>query len=97
MVAGHDTRFLADAFVRPLAGLTLRGVDTLDGMKWLYDEAWVFFWASGTEPVVRIYAEATRPDLVQALLEEARGLLQPRCVCSSLPAFHAVDKDGGRV
>jgi hypothetical protein len=22
---------------------------------------------------------------------ETRGLLQPRCVCSSLPAFHAVE------
>lgn len=57
---------------RPLAGFTPRGVDTLDGVKWLYEEAWVLFRASGTEPVVRVYVEATSPGLVQALLEEAR-------------------------
>ena len=61
---------------RPLAGLTPKGVDTLDGVKWLYEEAWVLFRASGTEPVVRIYVEAQSPELVRALLEEARKLVE---------------------
>ncbi len=63
---------------RPLAGLTPRGVDTLDGVKWLYEEAWVLFRASGTEPVVRIYVEASSPGLVQALLGEARRLVEEK-------------------
>lgn len=55
---------------------TPKGVDTLDGVKWLYEEAWVLFRASGTEPVVRIYVEAQSPELVRALLEEARKLVE---------------------
>ena len=61
---------------RPLAGLTPKGVDTLDGVKWLYEEAWVLFRASGTEPVVRIYVEAQSPEVVGALLEEGRKLVE---------------------
>ncbi len=47
-------------------------------MKWLYEEAWVLFRASGTEPVVRIYVEASSPGLVQALLGEARRLVEEK-------------------
>ncbi len=60
---------------RPLAGLTPKGVDTLDGVKWIYDEGWILFRPSGTEPLLRVYAEATSPELVRKMLEEAKGLL----------------------
>ncbi|MDW8092033.1 MAG: phosphoglucomutase/phosphomannomutase family protein, partial [Meiothermus sp.] len=60
---------------RPLAGLRPVGVERLDGVKWLYPEAWLLFRPSGTEPVLRLYAEATSPELVQALLREARGVV----------------------
>ncbi len=42
-----------------LAGLSVRGIDRTDGQKLLLgDGRWILFRASGTEPVVRIYAES---------------------------------------
>jgi phosphomannomutase len=51
----------------------------LDGVKFFLDaptngngaEAWVLFRASGTEPLLRIYAEAASPELVGEILAEA--------------------------
>jgi len=51
----------------------------LDGIKFFLDaprngdgaEAWVLLRASGTEPLLRIYAEAAAPDLVQEILASA--------------------------
>jgi phosphomannomutase len=57
---------------RDFASLAPLGMDNSDGVKWFYDKAWLIFPGSGTKPVVRIYAEATSPDLVQALLEETK-------------------------
>jgi len=34
-------------------------------------EAWILLRSSGTEPLMRIYAEASSPELVQEMLEEA--------------------------
>jgi phosphomannomutase len=77
---GFGTEGLRGVIARDFALLTPLGVDNLDGAKWFYDKAWLFLQGSGTEPVDLIFAEATSPDLVQALLEETRGLLQPPCV-----------------
>lgn len=33
-------------------------MNILDGVKWFYEEAWILFRASGTEPVLRVYVEA---------------------------------------
>jgi phosphomannomutase len=51
---------------------------TLDGVKFYLDaptngngaEAWVLVRASGTEPLLRIYAEASSPELVSQILNE---------------------------
>ncbi len=51
----------------------------LDGIKFFLDapikdkgaEAWVLLRSSGTEPLMRIYSEASSPELVQEILEEA--------------------------
>ena len=51
----------------------------LDGVKFFLDaptlgngaEAWVLFRASGTEPLLRVYAEAASPELVAEILETA--------------------------
>ncbi|MDW8107666.1 MAG: phosphoglucomutase/phosphomannomutase family protein, partial [Armatimonadota bacterium] len=51
--------------------------DTLDGVKHiLEDGSWVLMRASGTEPVVRIYAEARTPDGARHLAEEGHFLLK---------------------
>jgi phosphomannomutase len=47
----------------------VRQVDTLDGVKLVRaDQSWVMLRASGTEPLLRIYAEAASDASVQALL-----------------------------
>jgi phosphomannomutase len=54
---------------RRLAGQTVAGIDTLDGVKLLLGDAgWILFRASGTEPVLRVYCEAATARLVEALL-----------------------------
>jgi alpha-D-glucose phosphate-specific phosphoglucomutase len=53
--------------------------ENLDGIKFFLDapikdrgaEAWVLLRSSGTEPLMRIYAEASSPELVQEMLEES--------------------------
>ncbi len=57
-----------------LAGMPLRRVSTKDGVKYLFDDAWLLIRPSGTEPVLRIYAEAPDPSSVEALLEEGKRL-----------------------
>ena len=45
-------------------------MDTLDGVKYLLaDESWLLIRPSGTEPVLRVYAEARSPEGVRSLLE----------------------------
>jgi phosphomannomutase len=46
-------------------------VETLDGAKLVFgDESWLLFRQSGTEPVLRVYAEATSTQKMHELLEE---------------------------
>lgn len=48
---------------------------TLDGVKWLWpDSSWVLFRPSGTEPVMRIYAEADSAQAVKELLENGKKI-----------------------
>ncbi|RLC66271.1 MAG: phosphoglucomutase/phosphomannomutase family protein, partial [Chloroflexi bacterium] len=50
-------------------------VDALDGVKyWLADESWLLIRPSGTEPVLRVYAEGRSPGEVEALLQFGEGL-----------------------
>ena len=50
-------------------------LDTTDGLRFARDEEWVHVRASGTEPVVRVIAEAPGAAGAQALVETARGAL----------------------
>lgn len=50
-------------------------VDAKDGVKFvMVDDSWLLIRPSGTEPVLRIYAEGTSPDQAQALIEFGRNL-----------------------
>jgi phosphomannomutase len=52
-------------------------VVTLDGAKVLFaDESWLLFRQSGTEPVLRIYAEATSFEKRDALLDAGVAMAQ---------------------
>jgi phosphomannomutase len=60
-----------------LAGVTVRGVDCLDGVKLLLGDAgWILFRASGTEPVLRVYCEAESSALVDRLIRGGIGRLR---------------------
>lgn len=60
-----------------LAGQAVEKTDTLDGVKlFLEDGSWILFRASGTEPVVRVYAEGPSPEAVAALLGAGRQLVE---------------------
>jgi phosphomannomutase len=56
----------------------------LDGIKFFLDaptdgngaEAWILFRASGTEPLLRVYAEAASPELVQEILGAGEAFVQ---------------------
>jgi len=52
-----------------LGGQEIVEAKTLDGVKYLLaDDSWLLIRPSGTEPVLRVYAEAREPGMVEALL-----------------------------
>jgi alpha-D-glucose phosphate-specific phosphoglucomutase len=61
-------RLLADA-PDAIGGLQVTDVQTRDGVKYLLDdESWLLIRPSGTEPVLRVYAEAREEGALPALL-----------------------------
>jgi phosphomannomutase len=57
------------------AGYAVHALETLDGVKLIFeDESWLLFRQSGTEPVLRIYAEATSVAGTNTLLDEAERI-----------------------
>ena len=58
-----------------LAGLEVREIVRIDGIKFLLpDDAWLLLRTSGTEPLVRVYAEASSMGVVDDLLAAGRAL-----------------------
>ena len=57
--------------VKSLAGFVVRKVETTDGFKLFFDNGWVLVRASGTEPLIRFYAEADSIIHVSSLLKAA--------------------------
>lgn len=59
------------------AGYKVTGVATLDGTKLFFeDESWILFRQSGTEPVLRIYCEATSVEKMMTMINEGVRLAQ---------------------
>ena len=73
---------VADAKMRRLElkevlGVAVKHANMLDGTKLLFaDDSWLLIRASGTEPLLRTYAEASSPERVQGLLNFIREYLQ---------------------
>jgi phosphomannomutase len=69
----------ADSATTSLGPYKILRKENLDGIKVFLDipirnhgaEAWLLLRSSGTEPLMRIYTEASSPELVQELLKEA--------------------------
>jgi phosphomannomutase len=63
------TNFLADNAPASIGGETIAKILTLDGVKYLLkDDSWLLIRPSGTEPVLRVYAEGRSPEMVKALM-----------------------------
>lgn len=59
-----------------LAGKSVQQVNTLDGCKFvLEDGSWFLFRLSGTEPLVRCYAEASTREEMEALMKAGQKLV----------------------
>ena len=54
-----------------IGGVPILDTDTIDGRRFHVEDGWLAVRFSGTEPLLRIYAEAATPELVTALLEGA--------------------------
>ncbi len=68
-------RQVAGNKLKRISGLAVSSVDKLDGVKMLFGHsAWLLVRASGTENVLRLYAEAPSREQVQGLLDEIAGL-----------------------
>lgn len=52
-----------------IADVRLQEISTLDGVKYiLEDDSWLLIRPSGTEPVLRVYAEGRSPEMVRAMI-----------------------------
>jgi phosphomannomutase len=58
-----------------IAGLPVHEIVRVDGVKFLLpDDAWLLLRASGTEPLIRIYAEASSAGVVDELLAAGKAM-----------------------
>lgn len=80
----HTTHERKAAVLERLGGGGLRAIDgrevgevqTLDGFKHLMDDRWLLVRPSGTEPVLRVYAEAPSEDEARAVIADAMRQLE---------------------
>ncbi len=68
-------KLMQDNAPNTLNGEKVVRVDTMDGIKfYMSDNSWLLIRPSGTEPVLRIYAEARTTEAVKALLEAGNAM-----------------------
>ena len=71
----HVAARLKEPYPTDIAGIPIVGVDTIDGIRYRMEGGqWSVIRFSGTEPLLRIYAEAPTPGQVQELLAATRSL-----------------------
>jgi phosphomannomutase len=64
------TKKLVNDAPSKIGGENIAQVATVDGVKYIMaDDSWLLIRPSGTEPVLRVYAEGRTQEMVQALLE----------------------------
>ena len=59
-----------------IAGRKVRQVETLDGIKLRFDDGWLLFRASGTEPLLRLYCEMHDWAALDQVLGQAEKLVR---------------------
>ncbi len=69
------TKRLIKAKPDALSGIRVTKKDTFDGFRFtLADDSWLLVRFSGTEPLLRIYAESDSPSRVEKMLEAGRNI-----------------------
>ncbi|MCX7760615.1 MAG: phosphoglucomutase/phosphomannomutase family protein [Hydrogenothermaceae bacterium] len=63
--------------IKEFAGFKVREVDKTDGVKIIFeDDSWLLFRASGTEPVLRIYAESPSIEKTDKLIKSSISMIE---------------------
>lgn len=63
------SRILVEEAPANIGGETISSISTIDGVKYMIEDgSWLLIRPSGTEPVLRVYAEGRSNEMVQALL-----------------------------
>jgi phosphomannomutase len=63
------SRYLIDCAPAEIGGVKVGDINQIDGVKYMIaDGSWLLIRPSGTEPVLRVYAEGRTPEMVQALM-----------------------------
>ncbi len=65
-----------EALAKMVESITSGNVDKTDGLKIYDEEEWVLIRPSGTEPIIRVYAEAKTKERANALAEEKLRILK---------------------
>jgi phosphomannomutase len=69
------TEFLTKQAPKEIGGQKVDEVSQRDGVKYVMaDDSWLLIRPSGTEPVLRVYAEGRTPEMVRALIEYGRKI-----------------------
>jgi phosphomannomutase len=64
------TEFLTKHAPAQIGGEKVSEISQRDGVKYIMaDDSWLLVRPSGTEPVLRVYAEGRTPEMVQSLLD----------------------------
>ncbi|PIU51155.1 phosphoglucosamine mutase, partial [Candidatus Desantisbacteria bacterium CG07_land_8_20_14_0_80_39_15] len=79
------TKAIVKKAPKRIAGMKVREVRAYDGVKFILGpsciiggEAWLLLRPSGTEPLVRIYAEANSPVKVREMLKAGKQMIGRR-------------------
>ena len=74
-----DRERILEALNRPglteIGGVPILNTDTVDGRRFHIEDGWLAVRFSGTEPLLRVYAEAATPEMVTKLLDGAMEYL----------------------
>jgi len=73
-VPSEDTQATMERVKLEASELGLK-IDTLDGIKIRYEDGWVLIRPSGTEPIIRIFAEAKKQDRAEELMQEGVNMV----------------------
>ncbi len=75
-IATYTERLLKNPLTK-ICSRAISSTNFIDGFKYIFaDASWLLIRASGTEPLVRVYAEAKDPALIKSLLAEGEYIIR---------------------